>query len=105
MRGINGACMEEYAKLQIEKLPSWQSNYAHAGDPSSNSYPVTGVTFDAICEDRNIDRIHFLKMNIEDADWVALRGCRLALHRTRHVCLATHYYQASKGDAEHFLTH
>src|SRR5258708_38764018 len=73
MRGINGACMEEYAKLQIEKLPSWQSNYVRAGDPSSNSYPVTGVTFDAICEDRKIDRIYFLKLNIQGSQWEAGR--------------------------------
>jgi FkbM family methyltransferase len=101
---LNVACVEKSEQLQIESLPNWQTNYVRPGEPSINSHPVAGVTLDSICEDRNIGRIDFLKMNIEGCERLALPGCRLALQRTRNVCIATHDFRADRGEGEQFRT-
>jgi len=67
----------------------------------SNGAPRTGdvpaLTLDALCEDRAIDRIDLLKMNIEGAERLALLGADGALARTRHVCIACHDFLAESA--------
>jgi FkbM family methyltransferase len=101
---INCACVDEPGNLQIETLPVWQSNYVRTGEPSPTSFPVKGVRFDDLCAEYGIDRIDFLKMNIEGAERVALPGCRNALRRSRYVCIAAHGFRAAPGEGEHFRT-
>lgn len=98
------ACVEEPGELQIETLPVWESNYVRSGEPAPSSYPVTGVTFDSICRDKGIDRIDFLKMNIEGAEKVALPGCREALKLAKNVCVSGHDFRANRGEGEGFRT-
>ena len=52
----------------------------------------------------SIERIDFLKMNIEGAERLALPGCRRALDRTRSVSIAAHDFRASRGEGEAFRT-
>jgi len=101
---VNCACVDEAARLQIETLGAWQSNYVRTGEPSPTSFPVNGVRFDDLCAEYGIDRIDFLKMNIEGAERVALPGCRRALGRSRFVCIAAHDFRAARGEGEHFRT-
>ena len=82
----------------------WESNYVRGGPPSATSYPVEAVTFDALCTEHGIERIDFLKMNIEGAERMALPGCREALRRTRFVCVAAHDFRAARGEGEEFRT-
>ena len=98
------ACVAEPSHLQIETLPNWQSNYVRAGEPTSASCPVEGVPFDELSAEQGIERIDFLKMNIEGAERMALPGCRDALRRTGHVCVAAHDFRAERGDGEEFRT-
>lgn len=98
------ACVEEPGELQIETLPVWESNYVRSGEPTATSYPVTGVTFDSLCRDKGIDRIDFLKMNIEGAEKVALPGCRHALQLAKNVCVSGHDFRADRGEGETFRT-
>jgi len=101
---LNFACVDEPASLQIETLPVWESNYVRAGAPTPTSYPVQGLTFDSLTEQQHIDRIDFLKMNIEGAERHALPGCRVALQRVRNVCISAHDFRAARGDGEEFRT-
>jgi FkbM family methyltransferase len=101
---VNCACVDEAASLQIETLRVWQSNYVRTGEPSPTSFPVKGVRFDDLCDEYGIDRIDFLKMNIEGAERTALAGCRRALERTRFVSIAAHDFRAARGEGEHFRT-
>jgi FkbM family methyltransferase len=101
---INCACVHEAASLQIETRPVWQSNYVRTGEPSPTSFPVRGVRFDDLCGEYGIDRIDFLKMNIEGAERAALAGCRRALRRTRFVCIAAHDFRATRGEGDYFRT-
>jgi FkbM family methyltransferase len=101
---VNFACVDQPARLQIETLPVWESNYVRSGEPAPSSHPVEGVTFDSISERYQLSRIDFLKMNIEGAERSALPGCRHALHRTRNVCIAAHDFRAARGEGDTFRT-
>ncbi len=101
---LNYACVDRPAKLQIETMPVWESNYVRAGEATATSHPVEGVTFDSLCERYGIGRIDFLKMNIEGAERTALPGCRQALSRSGHVCIAAHDFRAARGEGEGFRT-
>jgi len=101
---VNRACVEAPADLEIETLPVWESNYVRSGAGSPTSFPVKGVRFDDLCEEWKIDRIDFLKMNIEGAERMALPGCRRALDRTSYVCIAAHDFRAARGEGDQFRT-
>ena len=101
---LNFACVDMPASLQIETMPVWESSYVRDGEPTPASHAVEGVTFDSLCERHGIDRIDFLKMNIEGAERTALPGCRSALQRARNVCIAAHDFRAARGEGEAFRT-
>jgi FkbM family methyltransferase len=101
---LNCACMNRAADLQIETLPVWESNYVRAGQPSASSHAVKGVRFDDLAAEHGIERIDFLKMNIEGAERWALPGCADALRRARFVCIAAHDFRAARGEGEEFRT-
>jgi FkbM family methyltransferase len=101
---LNYACVEHPAELQIETLPVWESNFVRPGEASEASHPVAGVRFDDLCDREGIDRIDFLKMNIEGAERFALPGCRGALARARFACVAAHDFRAARGEGEEFRT-
>ena len=97
------ACVQTRSDLQIETLPIWESNYVRR-EPTATSHPVQGVRFDDLATELGIDRIDFLKMNIEGAERVALPGCMQALERTRFICVAAHDFRAARGEGEEFRT-
>jgi len=101
---LNFACVDQPARLQIETMPVWESNYVRTGPASATSHAVEGVTFDSLSERLGIDRIDFLKMNIEGAERNALPGCRKALARVRNVCISAHDFRADRGEGEAFRT-
>ncbi|MEO8662342.1 MAG: FkbM family methyltransferase [Bryobacteraceae bacterium] len=101
---LNLASTSEPADLQIETLPVWESNYIRPGAASEQSHAVRGVPFDTVAQENGIDRIDFLKMNIEGAERDALPGCREALKRAHYVCIAAHDFRAARGEGESFRT-
>jgi len=96
--------MNTTADLHIETLPVWESNYVRAGDATPSSHPVQGVRFDDLAAEHGIERIDFLKMNIEGAERSALPGCERALRRARYVCIAAHDFRAARGEGDQFRT-
>jgi FkbM family methyltransferase len=101
---LNYACMDRGGELQIETLPVWESNYVRIGAPGPASYAVRGVRFDDLAAEHDIERIDFLKMNIEGAERQALPGCERALRRARCVCIAAHDFRAARGEGNEFRT-
>jgi len=101
---LNCACTGEPTQLQIETLPVWESNYIRTGEASPTSHAVQGLPCDTLLAGRGIERVDFLKMNIEGAERVALPGCRETLARTRFACIAAHDFRAARGEGEHFRT-
>lgn len=98
---LNVACMETTGAVSMETSSVWESNYVRAGGGAAQ---VAARPLDELCEDYGIDRIDFLKMNIEGAERFALPGCRKVLRRTRFVCVAAHDFRANRGEGEEFRT-
>lgn len=101
---LNLACMDRPMMMQIETLPVWESNFVREGDATPTSHPVEAITFDALCRRHAIDRIDFLKMNIEGAERFALRGMPEAIKRVKWACIAAHDFRAARGEGEEFRT-
>jgi hypothetical protein len=55
-------------------------------------------------ERENIQRIDFLKMNIEGAEIRAVEGIEKTLRITQALCISCHDFRANGGDGEHFRT-
>lgn len=102
VRTLRCACVDQPRALHIETMPVWESNYVREGDPSEASFAVEGVVADRLLE--NVERVDFLKMNIEGAERHALPGCRQLLRRARFVCIAAHDFRADRGEGEEFRT-
>jgi hypothetical protein len=57
------------------------------------------MTMDALVDRLEIERIDFLKMNIEGAERLAIQGMARTLERTAAVCICCHDFLAdSSGD-------
>jgi len=66
---------------------------------SSQGIPVRTITLDGLCRRLGLSRIHFLKMNIEGAERLAIRGMRETLKRTEILCISCHDFLAARtGD-------
>jgi FkbM family methyltransferase len=105
VRLLHCAAMDRTATLRIETLPVWESNFVHSGAPTATSHEIAAYRFDDLCARQGIERIDFLKMNIEGAERFALLGMPLALTRARFSCIAAHDFRAARGEGEEFRTH
>ncbi len=75
------------------------------GPATAASHAVEAFRFDEVCERHGIDRIDFLKMNIEGAERFALPGMPRALRLARCACIAAHDFRAARGEGDEFKTH
>jgi FkbM family methyltransferase len=105
VRPIQAAAMDRKATLRIETLPVWESNYVYEGAATATSHVVEADRFDDLAARLGIGRIDLLKMNIEGAELIALRGMPEALRRARYACVAAHDFRAARGEGEEFRTH
>ena len=64
---------------------------------SDGAIEVAASTLDELCREHGVDRVDFVKMNIEGAERQALEGARETLSQARHVCIACHDFLAD-GD-------
>ncbi|MGA2857647.1 MAG: FkbM family methyltransferase [Candidatus Sulfotelmatobacter sp.] len=74
--------------------------------------PVQATTVDALHRELSLGRIHFLKMNIEGAERLAIRGMSEILKQTEVLCISCHDFLAmrngddsvrTKNEVRHFL--
>lgn len=103
---IHAAVMDSNEPVTISDLD------ANASDLGAESYlenkigaggiEVPAVTIPELLADLKLDRIDFLKMNIEGAELPALRGAREALALVRHAAIGCHDFLADEtGDASY----
>ena len=70
-------------------------------DDENKGIPVKSKTIDQIAKDTGITHVDFLKMNIEGAEKLAIKGMEDTIKKTRQVCIACHDFLAAKyGDME-----
>src|SRR5262245_45824006 len=77
---LNVAVMDTPGTVLIEDQEKWDANTVRR---TGTGIPIRATTLDAICRDQDVDRIDFLKMNIEGSERPALLGASETLRRTQ----------------------
>jgi len=66
--------------------------------------PVQATTVDALHRELRLGRVHFLKMNIEGAERLAIRGMSEILKQTEVVCISCHDFLAERSGDDSLRT-
>jgi FkbM family methyltransferase len=72
------------------------SEYVSNRLESSKGISVPATTVDAICELLRLEQVNFLKMNIEGAERLAIRGMTQTLRHTQALCICCHDFLAEQ---------
>jgi FkbM family methyltransferase len=100
---VNFALLDSARPVAIENLEGWHANRTvDAG--TKGALQVAGISLDGLLERENVQRIDFLKMNIEGAEALAVRGMDRTLRITRALCISCHDFRADAGEGEFFRT-
>jgi FkbM family methyltransferase len=100
---VNFAIIDAARPAAIETGKGWQANRIVSLD-AKGSLPVPGLSLDELVERESVSRVDFLKMNIEGAEALAIRGMDRTLRITRALCIACHDFRADIGEGEFFRT-
>jgi len=58
---------------------------------------IQGITLDRLLRNHNIENINFLKMNIEGAEKLAIKGMKNTLKKTKFICIACHDFRNKRN--------
>jgi FkbM family methyltransferase len=96
---VQCAVMDEPGSVTMAEEGSHRDFYTVLGgtNGAARTEEVPAKTLDDLCREHEIERIDFLKMNIEGAERLAVQGAEDILERTRFVCVACHDF-ISEGD-------
>jgi FkbM family methyltransferase len=98
------AVLAESGEVFIEDRPGHMENRVTATDVAGRGFRVRGQTMDEIVLAEGLDRIDFLKMNIEGAERLAIKGMSATLSRTSKVCIACHDFLYRQTGDEWYRT-
>jgi FkbM family methyltransferase len=98
------AVVDSPRRVMIEDCDFHEANALVAAGSAAPAVSVQGVRLDDLVVAERLERIDFIKMNIEGAEALALEGMRQALKLSRHVCIACHDFRADLGEGENFRT-
>jgi hypothetical protein len=65
---------------------------------------VKSTSLDELVDDLALERIDFIKMNIEGAEKLAIQGMDRTLRKTRTVCISCHDFKADQDGDEALRT-
>jgi FkbM family methyltransferase len=100
---VNLAVMDKPGEISMVESNDWRAN-AVSVNGGAGAIKIRATTLDEICGGMGIERIDFLKMNIEGAERYALPGMESIVGSTRAMCVACHDFLADRGQGEHYRT-
>jgi len=71
---------------------------------TKNGIKVEGTTLDLLMKRLDISIIDFMKMNIEGAEKMAIRGMSKSIKNTKYVCISCHDFIADRDGIENMRT-
>jgi FkbM family methyltransferase len=99
------AVMDKPGIVSMTLSEDWQENgVVGVQNNDSPRVDVQAQTLSEICFTQGINKINFLKMNIEGAERFALIGLEPVIPRIETLCVACHDFLADKGYGEQFRT-
>lgn len=69
-----------------------------------NTFTIQSETLDEFVERNNIQTIDFLKMNVEGAEQLIVKGMEKSLKRIKHLAISCHDFRFLQGESEFFKT-
>jgi FkbM family methyltransferase len=69
-----------------------------------NTFTIQAETFDDFVERNHIQSIDFLKMNVEGAEQLIVKGMVKSLKRIKYLAISCHDFRFSQGESEFFKT-
>lgn len=98
---VHAAIMDTAGTVTIDDGDMWQANSVHS---AGAGIPVGARTLDDVCSEQRIDRIDFLKINVEGAESNVLRAMRNGAEHVRRICVCCHDFRADRGHGEMYRT-
>lgn len=100
---VHAAASDHRGRTFIADDPggAWE---AAALTSSDAGFEVEALPVDDVCAAAHVDRVAFLKVNIEGAEREALAAMTSTLARTDVVCICAHDFRANRGHGERFRT-
>jgi FkbM family methyltransferase len=89
-------------EIAISDLDHYLQNAVLDGYNGGVRVPARRI--ETIAAEHAVERIDLLKMNIEGAERLAIRGLGAMVERTRHVCISCHDFLADDGGSEQLRT-
>jgi FkbM family methyltransferase len=88
------------------RIAEWESNWMESGVEWDRPIgaKVPAGTLEHVVREQRLDRISFLKMNIEGSERYALLGMMPVMERIAHICVACHDFRAEQGHGDQFRT-
>lgn len=99
---LNVAAAEEEGTLLISEELSHLSNHVSKSNRSGTEVPARRL--DTVLREFGIDKVGFLKMNIEGAEVDALKGLGALLAETRNVAISCHDFKYEETNNPFFKT-
>jgi FkbM family methyltransferase len=98
---VQAAAMDQPGTITMVEEGAHRDTYSifGGGATAAPTVDVPGATLDDLCREHDVERVDFLKMNIEGAERLALQGAGQVLARTGHVCIACHDFMAERDEA------
>ncbi len=84
---LNVAITDSNQKVWIEESDTYQVD---AVNKTAKGIEVDGITLDHLVVEKNIERIDFLKANIEGSELPMIDGMRKAIKITKHIAVSCH---------------
>ena len=88
---INKAVSSSEGSVRLSQNPSSVSNSIVVG--SNDGLFVHATTLDCLLDDLQVDKVDYLKMNIEGAEVAALEGFETGPYRVRNWCVSCHDFK------------
>lgn len=86
VEAIHAAVVDQAKPVSISDSDDYQLSNVF----SSGANMVQGITLDDFVEERGIDHVDYLFMNIEGAERLAIRGMDRVAQMTDHICISCH---------------
>lgn len=96
------AISDQDGTVQIEDSQSYIGN--SIVPPSSDSCAVPARSIDSLLAELRVDHVNLLRMNIEGAERLAIRGMSKAAPRCRNIVVSCHDFIADAGGSDQFRT-
>ena len=102
---IMSACSDKVCTLTISKSrENHLGNNIFTDNPSNDFDEVQGMPIDLIIEKEKIKKVNFLKMNIEGAELIALKGATKLMSSGASFVVSCHDFKYHEGQGDFFKT-